>query len=157
MTHEIEWPQGNLHFNRAQSFTVNVYSLIGEFRETSNGQQMKIYFLFCLDSPQASLILNHINLCPLNLPHDDWDCEHFTLKRKKDSSGNVHDLMRQESRIRHFTHLGVKHYEGTLVMGKHFQFLSRIMHISSLKLSALKFSVTLTSDSSHFNIFYPIF
>lgn len=146
MTHEIECPQGNLHFNRAQSFTVNVYSLIGEFRETSNGQQMKIYFLFCLDSPQASLILNHINLCPLNLPHDDWDCEHFTLKRKKDSSGDVHDLMRQESRIRHFTNLGVKHY-----------FLSRIMRISSLKLSALKFSVTLTSDSSHFNIFYPIF
>lgn len=55
------------------------------------------------------------------------------------------------------TNFGIKHYKGTVVTGKHFPSRSGIIHASSVKLKGLKFSVTLTSNSSHFNLFYPIF
>lgn len=39
--------------------------------ETSNGQPMRIYLLFNLESLWVSFILNDINLCPLYLPRAD--------------------------------------------------------------------------------------
>lgn len=71
MTQVSECSQENLHFNRAENFTVNAHNLGVNLGETSNGQQMRIYFPFDLDSPRVSLTLKHINLCALSLPHAD--------------------------------------------------------------------------------------
>lgn len=66
MTHVSECSQENLHFNRAENFTVNAHNLGVNLGETRNGQQMRIYFPVDLDSPRVSLTLKRINLwlCP---------------------------------------------------------------------------------------------
>lgn len=56
MTHVIEYCRKNVCFNRDQNFTVNACFQVVKFGETSNGQQMRIYFSFSLDSLCVSLI-----------------------------------------------------------------------------------------------------
>lgn len=127
------------------SCAMDLVSLVVEFGKVGNERKMRIILFLNLDSPWALLILNFINL---SVGISSWRMRLWTFYcKRKDGSGNVHVLMKQESHTaRLLTYFGIKCYEGIFIKGGHFQLLFWVIHVSSMKLDVLKFSVALTSN-----------